>query len=367
MNGKLLALLTMAAWLLGGFLPQALAGEAIVNSEVSVDVTGKDAADAKAQAMTQANALALADLLNKLAAPGQADVIMTTLDPRKIAAMARGTEVLEEKISDGRYRARLLVSFDADEVSNLISKFGIGSGDSNVPTKTTSFLFLTSYEEDNATLLWEERNPWRNVWKMLGLETNSGDIIVPYGDNNDQYIVDVRNLASANYAALAPLSVRYGTSDIVILQAKYVKNPDMMLSVIKRRVNRALNEVNLLTYRADPQETRDMLLARAARDIAENLQNKKIEETSTVQGLVSGEKGKIMMLASITTLGSWTETKAKLATLPMIEHLEMLAMSPTQVDLIVHYRGTLESLAGGIEGSGLRLVKNEKYWAVSRD
>lgn len=364
---RLLALTGVIFWLWAGVSPPASAGEAIVNSEVEVDAAGKDAADAKEQAMIQANSKALADLLNKLAAPGQADLIMTTLDPRKIAAMSRGTEVLEEKIGDGRYRARLLVSFDADEVSNLISKFGIGSGTSDVPTKTTAFLFLTSYEEDGTTLLWEERNPWRNVWKMLGLETNSGDIIVPYGDNNDQYIVDVNNLTSANYAALAPFSVRYGTSDIVILQAKYVKNPDMMLSVVKRRINRSLNEVNLITYRADPQETRDMLLARAARDIAENLQNKKIEETSTVQGLTTGEKGKIMMLASITTLGSWTETKAKLAGLPMIEHLEMLAMSPSQVDLIVHYRGTLESLAGGITGSGLRLVKNEKYWVVSRD
>lgn len=346
--------------------PAAWSGEAIVNSEVSVDVTGRDAAEARQAAMARASTDALTDLLNKLAAPGQAEVIISTLDGKKIAAMTRGTEVLEEKISDNRYRARLLISFDADEVSNLISKFGIG-GQSDIPSKTSSFLFITSYEEDGAVMLWEERNPWRNVWRMLSIESSSGDIIVPYGDNNDQQIVSERTLASANYAALAPLAIRYGVSDIVILHAKYEKNPDMVITVVKRRINRTMSEVNATTYRADPQETRDTLLARAARDIADNMENKKNEEIATVQGVSAGEKGKMMILASITTLGSWTMLKSKLETLPMIERMEMLAMSPQQVDMIVHYRGSPESLAGGITGIGLRLVKNDQYWVISRD
>ncbi len=345
----------------------AQAGEAIVNSEVSVDAVGKDAVDARQIAMGKAASDALTDLLNKLASPGQADNIMATLDQKKIAAMTRGTEVLEEKITDNRYRARLLVSFDADEVSNLISKFGIGTDKSDVPSKTSSFLFITSYEEDGTVLLWEERNPWRNVWKMLGLESSTGDIIVPYGDNNDQATIDAKTMANPTYAMLAPMTVRYGVSDVILLQAKYTKNPDMVLTVFKRRISRAANEVNALSFRADAQETRDMLLARAARDIADNLQNKKNEEISNTQGVRGGEKGKIMVLASITTLGSWTQLKAKLAGLPMIEQLEMLAMSSQQVDMVIHYRGSLESLAGGITGSGLRLVKNDKYWVISRD
>lgn len=363
MRALRLSVLLLGAWLAAA--SPAPAGEAIVNSEVTVDVTGKDAADAREQAMARANRDALLDLLGKLAAPGQAESIIATLDTRKIGAMTRGTEVLDEKIGDNRYRARLLISFDADEISTLITKFG--SSEADIPTKTSSFLFLTSYEEEGSAMLWEERNPWRNTWKMLGLENNSGDIIVPYGDSNDQAIVDIDTLSSANYAALAPLSIRYGTSDVIILQAKYVKSPDMMLTVVKRRINRALNEVNMLTYRADPQETRDMLLARAARDITDNLQNKKVEEIANIQGIRAGEKGKVMVLASITTLGSWTDVRAKLSTLPMIERMEMLAMSPKQVDMVVHYRGSPEALAGGIEGVGLRLLKNDDFWVISRD
>ena len=46
---------------------QTWAGEAIVNSQIEVDVTGKDAADARSQAMEKGATNALVDLLSKLA------------------------------------------------------------------------------------------------------------------------------------------------------------------------------------------------------------------------------------------------------------------------------------------------------------
>ncbi len=344
------------------------AGEAIVNNEVDVDVTGKDAADARTQAMTQGETAALTGLLNKLAPSGQAEDIVGSLDQKKIAAMVKGTEVLDEKISSNRYRAHLLVSFDADAVSNLIGKFGASNGKDDAIVATGAFLIIPSFEDENGNSLWEDKNPWREAWRILALELYSGDIVVPYGDANDAQIVDSRGLSSATYGSLVPLTLRYGVSDIVILQAKYSSHPDLELKVVKRRINRTRNEVNMLTYRADPQETRDALLARAARDIADNMQNKKTEEISaTTGGLHGGEKHKIMVLASITTMASWTQLRAKLASLPMIDRLELLAMSPNQVDIVVHYRGSPESLANGILSQQLRLSQNKDYWVISRD
>ena len=51
----------------------AFAGEALLSSQVEIDVTGKDAADAREQAMAKGEADALLDLLNKLATPDQAN------------------------------------------------------------------------------------------------------------------------------------------------------------------------------------------------------------------------------------------------------------------------------------------------------
>ena len=88
---------------------------------------------------------------------------------------------------------------------------------------------------------------------------------------------------------------------------------------------------------------------------------------ANTQAVRGGEKNKMMMLASISTLSSWTELRTKLTAMPMIDRIELLAMGPKQVDMILHYRGTPDSLARAIEGEKIRLVQNKDYWVISRD
>src|SRR5262249_32625301 len=158
---------------------------------------------------------ALIGLLNKLAPSGQAEDIVSTLDTKKVSALVKGTEVLDEKISGNRYRAHLLVSFDADSISALISKFSAANSKEENPVATGAFLMIPSFEDENGTVLWEDKNPWRDTWRMLALELYSGDIVVPYGDASDANIVDSRSAPSSTYGSLVPLTLRYGVSDIV--------------------------------------------------------------------------------------------------------------------------------------------------------
>lgn len=361
---KILLYLITACFVLAA--AHALASEALVNSEVDVDMVGKDAADARTQAMAKGESDALTSLLDKLTTPEQTQTIIATLTPDKISAMVRGTEVLDEKISSNRYSAHLIVTFDGSDISNLISKVG-AVGAQALPQPAGAFLVIPVYEEDKTPMLWEEGNPWRIVWKATALEVPTGDVIVPFGDAQDQAVVDAGNAASANYAMLAPLMIRYGVSDVVITQATFARTPNMMLTVIRRHINRSENEVNMLIYRADPQETKEMLLSRAAHDIADGIERTKVEETQNIKAVGGGEHSTVMVLASISTLSSWTELRAKLTSLPMVDQLELLAMSPQQVDMIVHYRGTPESLANAITSKNIRLIKTPKYWIVSRD
>ena len=347
--------------------PHARASDTLVNAEVTEDVTGKDAADARTQAMAKAQVDALLDLLSKFTLPGQAQEIVSGMGARKIGAMVRGTEVLEEKMSENRYRGRLLISFNGDDISALVSQAGNDKTHTELAPPMGAFLIIPAYEESGVPMLWEEGNPWRAKWRTVGVEITSGDVVVPYGDAKDASVLDYKGVASANFASMIPMVSRYGVSDVVIVQAKLTQNPDLVLEIVKRRFNRTQNEVNLLTYRADPQETKDTLLARAARDIAERIQFKKTEELSDTKNALGGERHEVMMLANITTISSWTELRHKLSKLPMVDKLDVLAMSPQQVDILVHYRGTPESLIIGINAQKLRLVKNENYWVVSRD
>lgn len=353
--------------LLSILLPvSAMAGETIINSEIEVDVTGKDAADARSQAMEKAESDALVALLGKLDQAGQSEAVVASIDSRKLSKMVKGIEVIDEKISGNRYHAQLLVSFDGDEISSLISKINEQAADDRIGL-VSSFLIIPVYQEGNKTILWDGTNPWFSVWKNVGLENNLGDVVVPYGDINDYNVIDVDKAGTATYSSLTPMAIRYGVTDIVVVQAKLTQKPDLVLSVIKRRISRGHNEVNSLSYRADPQETRDLLLARAARDIIFGLQHKKTEELSTNRTVRGGERNRMMMLASISTMPSWTQLRKKLSDLPMVDRIELLAISAKQVDMIVHYRGDPDSFERAINGSNIRLIKNKDYWVVSRD
>ena len=357
----------LAALMLALMPMASQASESLVKSQVDVDVTGKDAADAREQAMIKAHSDALGELLGKFTTPEQVTSILAGMDSGQINALVRGTEVEEEKISANRYRARLQITFDADDISKMIGNNAAGGEAEHVPAAAGSFLIIPAYEEDGVQMLWEEGNPWRNAWKLQGLEITAGDIVVAFGDESDLKVVDSQSISSANFAALAPLTLRYGVTDIVIVHAKIIHNPDLQLEVIKRRINRVQNEVNLTTYRADPQETKEQMMARAARDIAEGLQHKKLEEQEARKTVSGGERNDIMVLASISTLASWTQLRTKLSALPMIDKLEVRALAPQQVDLIIHYRGTPDSLSNAITAQNIRLVKNPTYWVISRD
>lgn len=345
----------------------ALAGESQLTAEVDADATGKDAADARERAMEKAQLDGLVDLLSKFTSPDQVQLITGGMEPKRVESFVRGTEVLDEKITSNRYRAHLIITYDADEISKLIDNSGNQNNLSGSAPIIGSFLLLPGYEEDGNMLLWEESNPWRGAMRAVGLEIATGDIVVPYGDARDSAVVDAKTLPSANYASLQPLTVRYGVSDIVVVSAKYTHTPDPQLDIVRRRINRTQNEVSMLTYRADPQETKETLMLRAARDIATQILHKKTEEMETVKAVQGGDRRNIMVLASISTLNSWTDLRTRISALPMIDRLEVLAIAPQQVDLIIHYRGEPDSLAQALIAQNIRLQQNENYWVVSRD
>lgn len=345
----------------------AQAGEAIVNSEVNVDITSKDPAGARSQAMAKAEVDGLTALLERLGPPDQAKDIMATLDSKKITSMVKGTQVVDEKISGSRYQAKLIVSFDGDEISKLMAGLSAPEAKETMPASVGSFLIIPALEVNNQKYLWEEGNVWKTVWNEVALEVTTGDVLVPYGDQTDAQALSYDNMLTADFQALSGFAVRYGVSDVVLVQGKFTQRPDMVLTVVKRRVGRQDSSVNVLTYRADPQETRDLLFARAARDIIAELQEKKVDETATKATVRGGDRKKIMMLASVSTMGSWTDLRKKLTELPMVDKVDTLAVSARQVDLVVYYRGSDESFTNALASKSIRFKKNPDYWVLSND
>lgn len=360
-----------AAALLGAFAllcllaSPAAAQEAILASDVSVDVTGTDASDARAKAMKQAEKDGFALLLDKLA-PDQKESILGGLDEARISTLVKGVEVLDEKITGARYRAMLRVSYNAVAVNTLLEK-RTGAEDTQETQKPShAMLVLPLYEEDGNRLLWEPGNPWMQAWKRVVLELSGSVLLAPYGDAADSEIIDPHTLPSATHAALAPMLARYGTSEAVIIRASYRQDPSPMVEIFKRHVGPGHSETALHEYRADPQEDRDQLLYRVARDLSEQLLRQR-EELFARQAIGGEAENRMMALIPFTTLSGWTQVRGVLLKLPAVRRVDVLAVSPEQVDVLVQFRGPKDMLVRDIAASGLRIVENGNYWIISKD
>src|SRR5688500_18681887 len=137
------------------FVPlPAGASDALIKEDIEIDVTGKDAVDARAKAMEQAEADGLRAMLERFTSPQAAQSLVETMSPKKISSLVRGIEVLSERISDRRYRAHLLVAFDGKEISNLITA-STPEGGVLDSSSASAYLIIPAYEEASKSMLWE--------------------------------------------------------------------------------------------------------------------------------------------------------------------------------------------------------------------
>lgn len=354
--------------LLSSLPAPASAQEAFLRSDVSVDVSGKDATEARASAMKQAERTGLKNLLSRLA-PGQEEDAMKGLDDARIRAMVQGTEVLEERIAGNRYRAQLRVSYKALAVNQLIEKRVSAAGSvAGRLSQSTAILVLPVYEAGGESLLWEPSNAWREAWRRVQLETGGGNVVVPYGDGRDIATANAATVQSATYDALAPLINRYGAGQVAVVKAslKPAQGSDAsMLEVIKRDVGRMRSDVFPLEYRADPQESVDDLLLRAARDLAEQIGRQR-EDALSREAVSGGEpENRVLVVIPIETLQGWSDLRGRLLNIPSVVQVELLAIAPRQVDALLHFRGQKEGVEHSAAAAGLVVTPGNGYWVIS--
>lgn len=340
------------------------AEDTMLPSTVIVDATGSDATDAKNKAMAKAERDAFDQILRKFSPDLAPDIIART-PADKLSGYVRGIEVIEEKISGNRYRATLKVNLSGDGIERLLD-------DAAKPPPAAAIggsggvLVLPVYDNNGTPLLWEPKNSWRITWGRAAVELGKGQVIVPFGDSTDSGIITAANVSGAGYDVLVPMLQRYGTGDVVVITASMGGDAQPLLTVNQRIIGKESTEIGSFTYHADEGESKDDLLNRAARDLAGQLATRRAADhdmaaTRNTPGTPQ------MMIASISTLAAWSKIRETLSDLPMVKRVDILAMAPRQVDVMVYYTGNAQTLSDNMQVKGLRVARQDKYWVIARD
>lgn len=374
---------------------------------VEVKSTASDGTTARMEAMTQGEIIAFEQLITRLLPAGEAEARIAAAKPHEISRMVRGYEIHDEKVSATSYAAKLDVNFDPTQVAAFLR--GPQKPPPHVPgmpvppqqagqpapppvtamparqIRMPNMLVLPVWISDNQqALLWERDNIWRVAWNEAE-RSDTQFIRLPIGDQSDRIMIDGQQAIHASFSAFSAIAERYQSSTVIVAEARpTVSSGVNALAVRLRTLGReGQSGEQELTYEQRDGEPSDVLLARASQDIIQRVmytaQQQAAAQQAQAQATAAAEaaaqqqaqqpaympRSKLTVLSRLQKLNDWVGLRKRLMALPMVEQVDMAAISSRQVDLVVHYRGSMAQLESAMVSQGIGVQKARNYWVVS--
>ena len=352
LQAGLLALLLVFASLHG-------AHAAIDDVEVLVDMPGDTPEAAREKGVAYAEKRALFLMLYR-EVPDKAEDIARTFTQEQVRDMIRGYTVVNELFSENRYLAKLRFSFNEAVIDRLLMREPPPDRDYIMP-----LVILPALDNGKEVKLWESGNFWRSLWNGVALERAAGTLVMPYGDPTDAFIVDPTNVLSRDYETLKPLIERYGAQEAVVVYAQYRldRKPIAVQVTVRRITPRGLTERDFIYEAETPDDTFEVLLTRASRDLAAQLQEISSGAIAREEYQLQNAK-RVRLVAQFRRLSSWVEMKQALDQLPRILKIQMGTITINSADMLIYYDGTEEFLETSLRAAGMGVTRASDHWQI---
>jgi hypothetical protein len=320
--------------------------------QVTVGAQSSNATDARAEAMQQGEVRALEALLTRLK-PGMEEKILKRIDPEQISETIGGVEVLAERVTQTRYQAKLRVSMRYKKVYELLDELGLRTAERS----QTAALVIPIYVEEGKFLLWERENEWRNTWNAVALEIGPTNVIMPYGDRNDRIFYEASQIVRFDFDDLYNFARKYGVKEIVVPIATYEGNDEIgyYIRVAYRKLTDEGIEESTKFFHVEKGETKQLLMLKAARNIAEGLVQK---------GFVDNKDDQMLVQVRYLNFGEWLALRDRLFRMPSVSKVDIVSWSYTHANLRFYPLETEDYVLRTIEAQGLRLVPEQGHWLV---
>jgi hypothetical protein len=336
---------------------------------VAVDATGSTIVEARNMARTDGQRRALAAVAERLAG-GSTGAKIPKLDDNAITGLVASFEVANERMSTVRYAADYTFHFRPEETRRALGNPGPGNqGPGNqgrgVSEESGNKLVLVPvYQSAGPAKLWDDPNPWRQAWEKQPGGDGAVRLVVPLGDAGDLAALDAEKARAGDGAALTAIARRNGGEEAIVALAALRGPPagpaGLDVTVRRYRAGQPVDShAEKLT--ANPGESEDDLLRRAAAaivaDIASGWKN-----DPTAQ---NDQEGTLTAILPITDLDDWLRARDRLAKLPAIRKVSLMALSRQQATIEIGYGGSIEQLKAALAEISLDLVRGDKLWRLA--
>ncbi len=335
-----------------------------VDINLTVKGTQDVLADSKKQAINEGEKGAFYKALMKLA-PKQARDIYRKLRGEDITRYVVSFTIEREVEKAGYYEADITYRFNKPMLEQVIGvDKGIADAD-GIPTGN-GLLIIPPYDTGEADIwLFERENLWRAILNNVALEVGQGLLVMPFGDPRDVTLLSDNVILSGDEETLAQLARRYGTRNVVIAFARSREVDDKpLVEVVLRKAGGKKSEEMVLQYPGRlAEDTLDLLLARAAREVSLKLRES-IDDFS-VFGVSEADKVKPLVVRAEYGYGrDWRKILETMETLPGLESIEVGAVATHYAQVTLLHRGSQAMVNKAMLARGLNVDTSNTYWVV---
>jgi hypothetical protein len=345
-----------------------------LSATVAVDATADTVARAREMARIDGQRRALAAVAERLAG-GAATAKLPKLDDKAITDLVLSFEVAHERMSAVRYAADYTFHFRADETRRVLQKAGIAAA--GEPGKPVILIpvYQPAGQSAGQSRLWDDPNPWREAWEESpsGNGGGGGDgggggaprLLVPLGDAGDIAAIDADKARSGDAEALLAIARRNGGGDIIValaaLRGPPGKPAGLDATLRRYRAGRP-SDSHAERLTANPGETESDLLRRGVAailsDIASGWKNEAVPHYD--------QEGSLTAVLPITGLDDWVRARDRLAGVPAIRKIALVALTRQEATIEIGYDGNIDQLKASLAEISLDLVRGDPLWRLAR-
>ncbi len=193
---------------------------------VEVDVRAETAAQAKKQAITEANVKAFTLFVQRVGGDAIVDRL-SEIPPKRIDGMLDSLSIEEESTGPKRYIGKLTVRFLPGKMRKLLAELGVTYSE-KIATRT---VIVPVWRTPEGIMIWED-NPWRTAWLSLRAENSLVPLIVPLGDLADIDTLTPELAANRDQASLEAIRLRYEADAVLIADAHAISEDTIQATLI---------------------------------------------------------------------------------------------------------------------------------------
>lgn len=353
--------LLVAFWI--SLVPALATGNVFTVDRWPVDASGESAADARGVALARGRVQALHELLQRLS-PREYWQSIPPVPPSDVIDLISGIQINNEKTSPTRYLAEVSYSFKPLEIRNILRDAYIPFSES----QAREAIVLPVFETEGRYLLWEEDNEWSRAWQERFFINELVPLISALGELEDIVGVTAGDAISRNRSALIPFAARYGVGDVMVAHATLGRDETTeLLKITLFRVAATGSgefgdrSIDFIIRNTDRLPLEDLLNFAIDQAVARLREDWKFQTIIRIDGVPS----ELLATVRFTEHREWVAIRNRLNEMPTINDLEVVALSTTGAEIVLHYVGTLSQLRLNMAQRNLNLLDGGSYGLIA--